>query len=70
MNQSTAVKPAASAVTVYPILFAISLVHLLNDTMQSAIPALFPVLRESLTLTYGHTGWAFRGKMKCLSLHI
>lgn len=57
MNQSTAVKPAHSALTVYPILFAISLVHLLNDTMQSAIPALFPVLRESLMLTYGQIGW-------------
>ena len=57
MNQSTAVKPVNSAVTVYPILFAISLVHLLNDTMQSAIPALFPVLRESLTLSYGQIGW-------------
>lgn len=57
MNQSNAVKTAHPALTVYPILFAISTVHLLNDTMQSAIPALFPVLRESLLLSYGQIGW-------------
>ncbi|MBM6996904.1 MFS transporter [Paenibacillus sp. DXFW5] len=57
MNQTTAVKAANPAFTVYPILFAISTVHLLNDTMQSAIPALFPVLRESLLLSYGQIGW-------------
>ncbi|MEK4510638.1 MFS transporter [Paenibacillus anaericanus] len=56
MNQ-TATKAASPAKTVYPILFAISMVHLLNDTMQSAIPALFPVLRESLSLSYGQIGW-------------
>lgn len=53
----TAAKAASPAKTVYPILFAISMVHLLNDTMQSAIPALFPVLRESLSLSYGQIGW-------------
>ncbi|MGG6314241.1 MFS transporter [Paenibacillus macerans] len=57
MNQTAAVKPASPALTVYPILFSISIVHLLNDTMQSAIPALFPVLRESLLLSYGQIGW-------------
>lgn len=57
MNQTAVVKPTSPALTVYPILFAISIVHLLNDTMQSAIPALFPVLRESLLLSYGQIGW-------------
>lgn len=57
MNQTTAMKPASPALTVYPILFAISIVHMLNDTMQSAIPALFPILRESLMLSYGQIGW-------------
>lgn len=42
--------------TVYPILFAISMVHLLNDSMQSAISALFPILRDSLSLSYGQIG--------------
>lgn len=57
MNKEAAGKPTAQAMTVYPILFAISMVHLLNDTMQSAIPALFPILRDSLTLSYGQIGW-------------
>ncbi len=57
MNQTTAVKTASPVFTVYPVLFAVSIVHLLNDTMQSAIPALFPVLRESLLLSYGQIGW-------------
>lgn len=57
MSHTATAKPVSPALTVYPILFAISMVHLLNDTMQSAIPALFPVLRESLNLTYGQIGW-------------
>ncbi|RCX17031.1 FSR family fosmidomycin resistance protein-like MFS transporter [Fontibacillus phaseoli] len=57
MNKAAAIKPTAQALTVYPILFAISMVHLLNDTMQSAIPALFPILRDSLALSYGQIGW-------------
>lgn len=42
--------------TVYPILFAISIVHLLNDTMQSTVTALFPILRDSLQLSYTQVG--------------
>ena len=30
--------------TVYPILFMISITHLLNDMMQSVIPAVYPLL--------------------------
>jgi FSR family fosmidomycin resistance protein-like MFS transporter len=41
---------------VYPILFAISIVHLLNDSMQSTISALFPILKESLSLSFGQIG--------------
>lgn len=42
--------------TVFPILFAISIVHLLNDTMQSTVSALFPILRDSLHLSYTQVG--------------
>jgi MFS transporter, FSR family, fosmidomycin resistance protein len=48
----SAVVPA----TVYPILFAISVVHLLNDSMQSSISALFPVLKDSLNLNFAQIG--------------
>lgn len=57
MSQVGGAKALSSAKTVYPVLFAISVVHLLNDTMQSAIPALFPILRDSLSLSYGQIGW-------------
>ncbi|MGA3006602.1 MAG: MFS transporter [Opitutaceae bacterium] len=38
------------------VLFAISLGHLLNDTIQSLIPALYPMLRTSLHLNYSQIG--------------
>ncbi|WP_248925846.1 MFS transporter [Paenibacillus hamazuiensis] len=46
----------AVAPTAFPILIAISIVHLLNDTMQSTVSALFPILKESLHLTYKQIG--------------
>jgi FSR family fosmidomycin resistance protein-like MFS transporter len=42
--------------TLYRILFAISLVHLFNDSMQSVIPAIFPILKESMNLSYTQLG--------------
>jgi FSR family fosmidomycin resistance protein-like MFS transporter len=47
---------SGAAVTVYPILFAVSIVHLLNDSMQSTISALFPILEQSLKLSYTQIG--------------
>ncbi|UVI28871.1 MFS transporter [Paenibacillus spongiae] len=43
--------------TVYAILFAISSVHMLNDTMQAIVTAMFPVVRTSLDLSLGQIGW-------------
>ncbi|WP_114748909.1 MFS transporter [Pleomorphovibrio marinus] len=42
--------------TVYPILFTISFAHLLNDMVQSVIPAVYPLLRENYTLTFTQIG--------------
>lgn len=53
----TANQAAPVSKTVFPILFAISIVHLLNDTMQSTVSALFPILKESLSLSYSQIGW-------------
>ncbi len=33
-------------VTIYPILFAISFAHLLNDMMQSVIPSIYPIIKD------------------------
>jgi FSR family fosmidomycin resistance protein-like MFS transporter len=38
------------------ILIAISVSHLLNDTIQSVIPAIYPLLKDSLALTYTQVG--------------
>ena len=42
--------------TAYAVLFAISFCHLLNDMMQSLIPALYPVLKRSFGLDFGQIG--------------
>src|SRR5699024_10128036 len=42
--------------TVYSILFIIGLCHLLNDSLQAVIPAMFPLLEQSLGLTFTQLG--------------
>lgn len=42
--------------TVYPILVAIAFAHLLNDLLQAIIPALYPLFKESLSLTFTQIG--------------
>ncbi len=42
--------------TVYNILFIIGLCHLLNDSIQSVIPAMFPILEESMGLSFTQLG--------------
>jgi FSR family fosmidomycin resistance protein-like MFS transporter len=47
---------AASSPTVLAILFAISFSHLLNDTIQSLIPAIYPLLKSSFHLSFVQVG--------------
>jgi FSR family fosmidomycin resistance protein-like MFS transporter len=42
--------------TVFPILFAISFSHLLNDTIQSLIPAIYPIVKNTYHLTFSQIG--------------
>lgn len=42
--------------TVYPILMAISFSHLLNDTIQSLIPSLYPMIKTSYSLNFTQIG--------------
>ena len=42
--------------TVMKVLWALSLSHLLNDTIQSLIPAIYPVLKTSYGFTYAQIG--------------
>ncbi len=39
-----------------PILLALSLTHFLNDLIQSMIPAIYPLIKESYNLDYGQIG--------------
>lgn len=42
--------------TVFPILFALSFSHLLNDTIQSLIPAIYPIVKEDYQLSFSQIG--------------
>lgn len=42
--------------TVFPILFTISFSHLLNDMMQSVIPAVYPLIKEDFNLSFTEIG--------------
>ncbi len=42
--------------TVFTILAAISFCHLLNDMVQSLIPAIYPILKDSFHLDFGQLG--------------
>ncbi len=44
------------ASTVYPILLAISFSHLLNDTIQSLIPSIYPIIKNNYKLSFAQIG--------------
>ncbi|MGF1923712.1 MAG: MFS transporter [Bacteroidia bacterium] len=46
----------SSSRTVFPILFALSFSHLLNDTIQSLIPAIYPIIKNSYRLSFSQIG--------------
>ncbi|RFM26736.1 MFS transporter [Deminuibacter soli] len=49
--------PAAGVeTTIYPVLLMISLSHLLNDTIQSLIPSIYPLVKKSLVLNFSQLG--------------
>ena len=41
---------------VYPVMFAMGACHLLNDSLQAVIPAMFPILEADLGLTFTQLG--------------
>lgn len=53
--QSADSTPTADT-TVMGILWALSLSHLLNDTIQSLVPAIYPVLKDGFHLSYAQIG--------------
>lgn len=43
--------------TVFPILFAISSSHLINDTLQSLIPSIYPMVKQNYLLNFSQVGF-------------
>ena len=62
----SAATPAATAVssraatqainTTFSVILALSFCHLLNDMMQSLVPALYPILKTSYGLSFSQVG--------------
>lgn len=55
-NSTTHADTLHTEKTVYSILMIIGLSHLLNDALQAVIPAMFPILENSLGLTFTQLG--------------
>ena len=53
---SNAVSVAAPRQAALSILVALSVTHLLNDMIQSLIPAIYPIIKASYHLDYGQVG--------------
>ena len=61
MSQTLTSRPSLAAApsanrTVFTILAAISFAHLLNDLLQSLVPAIYPVLKARFGLSFGQIG--------------
>lgn len=53
---TTLALPATERRPLIPILVALSAAHLLNDLLQSMIPALYPLIKENFQLDFGQIG--------------
>ncbi len=49
-------EPRSAEQTVFAVLLALSLSHLLNDTIQSLLPSIYPLLKESYQLSFAQIG--------------
>ena len=47
----------AGSKTVFPVLWAVSLCHLLNDMTQALLPGVYPILRGALDLSFAQVGF-------------
>ena len=56
VNQQSQKIEKITETTVYTILFGISFSHLLNDTLQSLIPSIYPLLKDTFRLSFAQVG--------------
>jgi MFS transporter, FSR family, fosmidomycin resistance protein len=47
---------ASATSTTFAVILSLSFCHLLNDMMQSLVPALYPILKENYALSFGQIG--------------
>ena len=55
-SSPTITLPARPERTAFTVLGAISVCHLLNDMVQSLLPAIYPILKQSFALDFGQIG--------------
>ncbi|RAV28894.1 MFS transporter [Sinomicrobium soli] len=59
MHKNTSVSAGSGITaekTVFPVLFALSFSHMMNDTLQSLIPSIYPLVKESFKLSFAQVG--------------
>jgi MFS transporter, FSR family, fosmidomycin resistance protein len=54
---SAAAASQHAATTAFSVVAAISFCHMLNDMMQSLLPAIYPILKDNYGLTFGQIGF-------------
>ncbi|MFM2391990.1 MAG: hypothetical protein RLZZ437_3545 [Pseudomonadota bacterium] len=65
----SATSARSSDPTVFPVILAIAFCHMVNDLMQSLIPAIYPLIKSELTLTFAQIGlitFVFQGTASVL----
>jgi FSR family fosmidomycin resistance protein-like MFS transporter len=55
-NQPAGITKSLAESTIYSILLTISFSHLLNDTIQSLIPSIYPLVKDSFHLSFSQVG--------------
>ncbi|HNP20852.1 MAG TPA: MFS transporter [Panacibacter sp.] len=66
-DQTAIIKKTAES-TVFSILLSISFSHLLNDTIQSLVPSIYPVVKDSMQLSFSQIGFITLVFQLCASL--
>ncbi|MBI3503196.1 MAG: MFS transporter [Proteobacteria bacterium] len=54
--KAAALPPARVDDSAFAVIFSLSFCHMLNDMMQSMVPAIYPILKESYSLDYAQIG--------------
>jgi len=57
VSASPAAAQQSATTTAFSVLAAISFCHMLNDMMQSLLPAIYPILKDNYGLTFGQIGF-------------